>query len=942
MRQSQSFYTFTNFQYNGIIMYLFRIGLLFCLCSLFATAQLHSNDSLIHKLDRVSEVEQLRILEQLSAHFASVGKPDSALHYDSIALAINESRNDLMAQSNVLNNMALSFYAKSDYARAIHLLTQSMILKDKIKDTVEVVKALNNLGALYQLIGDYTKSIEFLSRSLEMRRHQRDTLGMARTMNNISVVYKNLGQTAKSLALLDEAYRIYAALDDTNGLATVHNNKGTVYQLTGEFEAARVHFLKSLSLKDTISDLRSRANTYNNLGMVYAALNDSRRALENYHKALEIRMQMGDALGQARVYLNMGELAITLKQPDAAETHLRKAVEIADGEQQKSILEKAYYSLAKVYAEKRDFESAFSYTNLATAYKDSVYNDQLRAGITELEAQQRTAEMYRENEMLKLDNELKSLRIRRNRTTSILGLFVMLLIIVLSLIIWVRSREKRKLNKQLEQNIKLLHESEEKYKAVAEQSNEAIFIHWGGVILFANAYLRKLTGLTENQIYRKKPEELIYLPDRAAFLHAFCPENAQGEIMRQEFRMQHADGSLFWLDMNQSPVKLHNEFANLVIGRDITEQKSFNEMVRKFEQAVRQSPASIIITNSKGHIEYVNPKFTEVSGYSLDEVKGKTPRILKSGIMDPEIYKDMWETITSGRVWRGELLNRNRKGGLYWEAASISPMIDEHEIITHYIGVKEDITQQKAAQERLRKSEESLRDALKAKDKFFSIIAHDLKNPFNAILGFSSLLLNEYDDFDEQEKKDFIANIHDASASSFKLLQNLLEWSRAQTGSMQFKPEYFDLGELLDEVVALNKSSAINKDIDIQVEVPDNCRVYADANMVLTIMRNLTSNAIKFTGKGGEVQIVCKTLNGMCEISVKDNGIGIPADKLDGLFRIDDQLQRTGTEQEKGTGLGLALCAEFVKKNGGKIRVESEENKGSTFVFTLKKEKNPD
>jgi PAS domain S-box-containing protein len=382
-------------------------------------------------------------------------------------------------------------------------------------------------------------------------------------------------------------------------------------------------------------------------------------------------------------------------------------------------------------------------------------------------------------------------------------------------------------------------------------------------------------------------------------------------------------------------ISLYDERAYLVMARDITERKQTTEFIRKLEQAVRQSPASIIITDSKGNIEYANQKFTDMSGYELDEVKGKNPRFLKSGKMKPEIYTSMWETITQGLVWRGELLNRSRNGNLYWEAASISPIFDENQIITHYLAVKEDITQRKADEERLRKSEANLREANATKDKFFSIIAHDLKNPFNVILGFSNLLLNEYDDFDEQEKKEFIANIHEASASSFRLLQNLLDWSRTQTGTIKYYPEIVDVKMAVEEILSLNNSVALNKEINIKTYFSGKLEVLADHNMLLTILRNLVSNALKFTPRGGKVEIKCMQTDDCLRVSVSDNGIGIPKEQMDLLFKIDEQVQRSGTESERGTGLGLILCSEFVKKNGGTIWVESEEGKGSTFFFTL-------
>jgi signal transduction histidine kinase len=221
------------------------------------------------------------------------------------------------------------------------------------------------------------------------------------------------------------------------------------------------------------------------------------------------------------------------------------------------------------------------------------------------------------------------------------------------------------------------------------------------------------------------------------------------------------------------------------------------------------------------------------------------------------------------------------------------------------------------------------------KDKFFSIIAHDLKNPFNALMGFSTLLIDDYDSFDDDEKKDLIQTMSDASENAYKLLQNLLEWSRSQTGSISWNPETIHLDKIATETIDLLQNQAMNKDITIKGIVPANTSVYADSNMVTTVIRNLMSNALKYTPKGGEVKLFASKQGNFIEVTIEDNGIGIRKEDKEKLFRIDVNFSTNGTDNETGTGLGLILCREFVEKNGGKIWVESEEGKGSKFKFTL-------
>jgi signal transduction histidine kinase len=221
------------------------------------------------------------------------------------------------------------------------------------------------------------------------------------------------------------------------------------------------------------------------------------------------------------------------------------------------------------------------------------------------------------------------------------------------------------------------------------------------------------------------------------------------------------------------------------------------------------------------------------------------------------------------------------------------------------------------------------------KDKFFGIIAHDLKNPFSAIFGFTNILLNEYESLDDDEKKKLITSIDDSGRQTYKLLENLLYWSRLQTGGIEFKPKKLNLNEIILDVFFILESTAKFKNISLTADTPDDITVFGDEDLIKTILRNLISNGIKFTRQGGKISVRSINENSHVEISVKDNGIGISKEIKDRLFQIDNMSTSEGTNGEKGTGLGLILCKEFVEKIGGKIWVESEIGKGSRFIFTI-------
>ena len=235
----------------------------------------------------------------------------------------------------------------------------------------------------------------------------------------------------------------------------------------------------------------------------------------------------------------------------------------------------------------------------------------------------------------------------------------------------------------------------------------------------------------------------------------------------------------------------------------------------------------------------------------------------------------------------------------------------------------------------MQRQKKNLKELNATKDKFFSIIAHDLRSPLNQLLGLSEILQREVVSEREEEVIKLAKLINESARSGRLLLENLLEWSRSQSSSINFNPEILSLSTLSKEVIELNEQNAAQKNIEIRSKIGEEENAFADGNMVKTILRNLLSNSIKFTNSGGQIKIEAKSSNGMITLSVIDNGIGIEEHDIEKLFRIDVNPKSIGRSKEKGSGLGLILCREFVEKNGGKIWAESKPGNGSTFKFNL-------
>jgi signal transduction histidine kinase len=249
--------------------------------------------------------------------------------------------------------------------------------------------------------------------------------------------------------------------------------------------------------------------------------------------------------------------------------------------------------------------------------------------------------------------------------------------------------------------------------------------------------------------------------------------------------------------------------------------------------------------------------------------------------------------------------------------------------------IESNLYQKKALIDELTVSETNLKSSIATKDKFFSIIAHDLRNPLGNFKNVTELLFNSYNELTEEEKLEFISLMYESSKNTYSLLENLLEWSRTQIGTLLYNPVEFNLKMLSFDILKLLKSSADNKHIKLIVKISDSINIKADMNMIQTIIRNLISNAIKFTPENGLITLNAFNSNDTTIISVQDTGVGMSQETIDKLFRIDIPVSTLGTNYEVGTGLGLILCKEFVEKRQGKIWVESELGKGSIFYISL-------
>lgn len=334
-------------------------------------------------------------------------------------------------------------------------------------------------------------------------------------------------------------------------------------------------------------------------------------------------------------------------------------------------------------------------------------------------------------------------------------------------------------------------------------------------------------------------------------------------------------------------------------------------------------------------IEFANDRFCEI--LNLDKVVFVTnPGIINDLMHEADRAEFARLNVIANLqvtqfIWEGRF---NINGKLIWvHFESIPRLLENKDIL--WTGTLNDITERKKAEQEMIFNNQELHKINAEKDKFFSIIAHDLKSPFNSIIGFSDLLVEEVGNKDYKNIALYSNIIKNSSVRALNLLINLMEWAQTHTGRMKFNPEYLEMNMIVNEIVLFCSDMALQKSIIITNDTLSMIPLYADKAMINTILRNLVSNAIKFTQPGGRINILCEANQNKVNISIKDTGIGISKSSIGKLFRIDTNYSTPGTINETGTGLGLILCKEFINKHKGEIWVESEPGQGSTFCFSI-------
>jgi len=400
-----------------------------------------------------------------------------------------------------------------------------------------------------------------------------------------------------------------------------------------------------------------------------------------------------------------------------------------------------------------------------------------------------------------------------------------------------------------------------------------------------------------------------------------------------------SDGSATWYELIISPLHDHQKrlIGRVVLMRNITQRKKSEERIAQLSRAVEASPTSIVVTDTQGNITYVNPKFTQVTGYTFDEAIGKNPRILKTEQTAPAVHRQMWDTILAGKEWRGEFCNRQKNGDYYWELASISPITDAQGKITHFIAVKEDITDRKRAEKELSIAHQQALEASRMKSQLLAKVNHELRTPLGGILGYAELLYNGTFGPLSESQSQAAGQIIESSRYLEIMVNELLDQAQIEAKTLILHPRQFSPATILRQVETSMGVLCRNKGIAFETSIDPGLpeKLTGDDHRLKEILINLAGNAVKFTQSGSVRVRLFIPGEGHWGIQVSDTGAGIPLEAQSTVFEPFRQVDNAITRENRGTGLGLSITKQLVELMGGYITLKSKVGEGSTFTVVL-------
>jgi signal transduction histidine kinase/tetratricopeptide (TPR) repeat protein len=836
-----------------------------------------------------------------------------------------EKTDDHKIQDRILTDLFF-YYENREVKKAIEIVKKNIEVNKKAGNDGRVYELYILLGTNYRKLG--LRSLAMESYQKAMKITSKNEVNVAWSNISIGNFFFEVENYEKALNLYENALELFKKFAEKDsvmyikGTSVALNNIGMCYDKMGDSSKVKDLFYKAFYLRKSFNILNEMSHSAMLIGAYFHSINNMDSALHYFDLGLDYGKKSQEKYFLVSIHLKKAKLYTDSRMFDKALQECTIAEELIakNGEYRK--LPELNLNYSNIHFQLGNYEKSLNYAeigkNIAEENNDNLRKLNLLEQIISIyEAQGRMKDAYEHLwEYHKLSEELNNSRIEQIQYNFEL--------------------------KQSEDEIDLLNKNIEHIEklstfkiTIATISSLALLVTLILLILIIRRN-KKVRTLLEN-------EKLI--TDRKVALADILKISVDGNIPYEDFFQRSLDIilNLKWLpveDFGAIFVRNTNDEFVMLAQRNLTQ--SHHAHCQKIIPGeclcggVINSNKPVIGTQHRSKFEdkeaelsYSHLKFPISLG---DEVYGVLNLHQKRNTELSDIDMDLFRNVCwslAGIIKNHHLTEKLEKRKLELDKLN-------QKLFANSLAVDQQNIEIKNMNDKLNIQKEELKKANATKNKFFNIIAHDLKNPFNSILGYSRLLQENLERFEKDQIKTFVEEILDSSETTYKLLENLLQWARAQQDKIPYKPEEIELYIIVYETVLLLKPQAKQKNIDVIEAIPKDILVFADVEMIKTAIRNLVSNAIKYTNKDGQITISAVKNNSEVVVSVADNGTGMSPKIQSSLFNIGDVKSKEGTEGETGTGFGLMISKEFVEKHGGSIWVESEEGKGSCFYFNVK------
>jgi len=784
-----------------------------------------------------------------------------------------------------------------DLEQSEAMALQALEMASSNKLTEQIATSHRTLGSIHLQKGNYDAALESYTKAETLFAKVNDIDNLLITQRNISLVYRNRGDYSTSLDKLNDALSTALQENNPDELGQIYNLIGSTYARMGKSMEALENYNLSLRYREENQLLASYASTLENISRIQRDLGQYAEALRNLNLTISISKELNDAQRMASTYNEMGNLYGQQGQLADALTNYLNSLKIRQEANLHSEVSRSLINIGITYRQLKSHHNALKYftqaLELITDESDPMGKSWVYIHL---------GNTHRDIGNLKeaVGNYTKALELRKKTGNQQLITQAMRSLAVAHS----ENNEFAKSHQIFDQALAIAQQQNDE-KAIADLYNEL------GNLSLREGQLRKALAYFEDaaELYGK----LFDLERRGLCIRKI------GEIHTTLGNSTEAIENLqlaLSLARRTNNAKL-KELTLLALYEFHSKKGQFNEALNFFVKHIEVRDSLNAISEQEA-----------VWQASLDLELNKKAEEIRA--IEGEV-----EVLRAEAQLKSIQLEQQRMVKNFLVISSVFVLVIAIGSIFGYVIIRKKNSTLNIANEKLAKSEKELMRTVQTKDKLFSIIAHDLRSPFTALVGLTSVLANQSSEMKSDEVKEYGSLIHESSQKLLNLIENLLYWSRSQTGKLKLVPKEFTIHNLVAEVSSVLSLQANAKQISIENNIDPSTLVFADYETSATVIRNLISNAIKFTNANGQIAVDAEQKGPMVEIRITDNGVGISPANLSKLFKIEQSFSTKGTGEEAGTGLGLVVCKEFAEKNKGTIDVISKEGLGTTFIIKL-------